>query len=571
MGKNKLSGSQNKKQAKEKEEKLKAVIDGSKKIDTFFCAQQKGTKIDTKHVNSDKDVSKSINPTEKIDNVEFLTNINSPQNSFSVTLKVSQNISDTTTPSNDPIEWLPNKWHQEFISRNGFLQNIDIDFKNSARTYGDITRYCTKSLFYRQTCNGEQLQRKWMIYSISKGLIFCAFCKLFEKYTHTQFGTYGFNDWKNAHTKVICHEKSQSHMNNLKSFMSLQRETGRVDNELAKQLNVEVNYWISVLTRVVEIIKYLASRGLAFRGADERLNSLQNGNFLGAIELLAKFDPFMASHITRYGNAGRGIPSYLSKTIYEELIILMKQHLTKQILLELKNAKYYSIIVDSTSDVSHTDQLCFVVRYCLDNGTPVERFLLFIENVSHKSKELTETVLDILSSNDIPISNCRGQSYDNARNMSGQYSGLQSRIKEINPYAEYVPCAGHSLNLVGTSSAESCTNAVIFFDMVQKLYNFFSCSTSRWNILKQFIKDNLTLKNLSVTRWSARADACSALHQSYNEIITALDTIIINIGENLMCKYEAKGIKKYLKKLECGILICLWNTILERFVIIFMC
>lgn len=29
-------------------------------------------------------------------------------------------------------------------------------------------------------------------------------------------------------------------------------------------------------------------------------------------------------------------------------------------------------------------------------------------------------------------------------NMSGQYSGLQARIKEINPLADYIPCSAHS-------------------------------------------------------------------------------------------------------------------------------
>jgi len=45
-------------------------------------------------------------------------------------------------------------------------------------------------------------------------------------------------------------------MNNVKNFMSLQRESGRVDQKLTKQLNDEVKYWNAVLTRVVEIIKY---------------------------------------------------------------------------------------------------------------------------------------------------------------------------------------------------------------------------------------------------------------------------------------------------------------------------
>lgn len=41
-------------------------------------------------------------------------------------------------------------------------------------------------------------------------------------------------------------------------------------------------------------------------------------------------------------------------------------------------------------------------------------------------------------------------STDNASNMSGQYSGLQQRLKEFNPLINFVPCASHSLNLVGS-------------------------------------------------------------------------------------------------------------------------
>lgn len=67
-------------------------------------------------------------------------------------------------------------------------------------------------------------------------------------------------------TKVNCNEKSLFHMNNVKSFISLQYESGRIDQEFAKQLTDEVNYWNTVLTCVMEIIKFLALRGLVFTG-----------------------------------------------------------------------------------------------------------------------------------------------------------------------------------------------------------------------------------------------------------------------------------------------------------------
>lgn len=253
--------------------------------------------------------------------------------------------------------------------------------------------------------------------------------------------------------------------------------------------------------RVVEVVKFLASRGLAFRGADEIFGSPNNGNFLGTMELLAKFDPFLADHIARFGNAGRGTPSYMSSTIVDELIQQMSSQVKSRIIEELKMAKYYSIIVDSTPDVTHIDQLTFIFRYVLDDGTPVERFLCFIPNPGHKGIELSKCVLDILEACEIDISDCRGQSYDNASNMSGQYSGLQARIKEFNSLATYIPCAAHSLNLIGSSAVETCKQAAEHFSLVQSLYNFFSASTHRWSVLtSQAKKGSFSLKSLSITR-----------------------------------------------------------------------
>jgi len=64
---------------------------------------------------------------------------------------------------------------------------------------------------------------------------------------------------------------------------------------------------------------------------------------------------------------------------------------------------------------------------------------------------------------------CRGQSYDNTANMSGKYQGMQALIKSKNEFAEFVPCCGHSLNLVGNIAANSCVAAIGFFDFTQNL------------------------------------------------------------------------------------------------------
>lgn len=176
---------------------------------------------------------------------------------------------------------------------------------------------------------------------------------------------------------------------------------------------------------------------------------------------------------------GKGSTSYLSANICNEFINLMEKQGLKTIVKVLKSAKYYSIIVESTPDQSHVDQLTFIVRYVKD-GEPIERFLQFLPMDGHNAQYIADTILNFFESLDIPIKECCRQSYDDTTNMSGKYSGDQSRIKEVCQFAIYVPGAAHSLNLVAVQAVEWVTEAVTFFQLVQKLFNLFSASTKRW-------------------------------------------------------------------------------------------
>ena len=54
-----------------------------------------------------------------------------------------------------------------------------------------------------------------------------------------------------------------------------------------------------------------------------------------------------------------------------------------------------------------------------------------------------------------------------AANMAGKYSGVQKQIIEKCEFTIFVPCAAHSLNLVGVQAA------VTYFQLGQKLFNLF--------------------------------------------------------------------------------------------------
>ena len=118
----------------------------------------------------------------------------------------------------------------------------------------------------------------------------------------------------------------------------------------------------------------------------------------------------------------------------------MGKQVPDRIFAEVKSTKYFSDSVDSTPDVSHVDQLTCILRYVLPSG-PVVRFVTFLEMQGHSGQELAGNLLSFFAANDIDITNCRGQSYDNASNMSGKYNGMQVIIRQQSKLADYVPCA----------------------------------------------------------------------------------------------------------------------------------
>ena len=63
------------------------------------------------------------------------------------------------------------------------------------------------------------------------------------------------------------------------------------------------------------MIKFLSSRGLAFRESSELVGSPQNGNFLEILELLAEYDTFLAEHIQKRVNKGKEHVSCFSSTV----------------------------------------------------------------------------------------------------------------------------------------------------------------------------------------------------------------------------------------------------------------
>ena len=125
------------------------------------------------------------------------------------------------------------------------------------------------------------------------------------------------------------------------------------------------------------MIKFLSSRGLAFRVSSELVGFPHNGNFLGILELLAEYNTLLAEHIQKRVSKGKGHVSYFSSTVCEKFIDVIALKVLDIIISEIKQAMYYSVSVDSTPHISNVNQLTIIFWYVLPDG-PVEQFVKFI-------------------------------------------------------------------------------------------------------------------------------------------------------------------------------------------------
>lgn len=94
-----------------------------------------------------------------------------------------------------------------------------------------------------------------------------------------------------------------------------------------------------------------------------KANSNSEGNFLRTVKLMAEFDPILSKLL--YNEESK--IKYLSWKIQKELIELLAAELRKNICEEIKKALCFSIIVDSTQDITKIDQVSVILRYIVVN------------------------------------------------------------------------------------------------------------------------------------------------------------------------------------------------------------
>jgi hypothetical protein len=130
-------------------------------------------------------------------------------------------------------------------------------------------------------------------------------------------------------------------------------------------------------------------------------------------------------------------------------------------------------------------------RFVNDKGSVIERFLGLQHVSDTTSSSLKEALVSMLARYGLSIAKVRGQGYDGASNMRGQFHGLQRLVLNENPFAFYIHCFAHQLQLVVVVVARCCASTDDFFNYVTSVVNTVSASCKRKDQLLQKHHDTL--------------------------------------------------------------------------------
>ena len=414
--------------------------------------------------------------------------------------------------------------HQPKLNR--FPTNIDIQ-QGKQRTFS--------SRWYAEYPHLE--------YSITEDAAFCHVCSLFpygpgRENCEEAWVTTGVRQWhkmksrgKDKLGKLPEHFSSKAHRAALHDMANFCHESQHVDTLLDKrkraariQEEEDAQFNKTAVSVLLDVAKTLGRQGLAFRGDGDE----ENGNFRQIVYLLSRHNSVLArwlsdQHLRPYH------VTYLSAQTQNEFIHLLGKTVQNQIAKEVSDSGMFSVIADTTPDVSNTDRLAVAVRYVNVEGCAKER-LIEVKEVSDKTGEgLCHAILGSIQNAEIDPNCLAFQSYDYANVMCGSNKGVQAKMsKELGRQVPYVPCQAHRVNIFVEHISEESKLVSKMFDTLESLYVFFSSSSKRQEILTpklEVVENALKLRNLSKTRWTARAESVQAVWISLGEIIECLAEI----------------------------------------------
>ncbi|ESR44579.1 TTF-type domain-containing protein [Citrus sinensis] len=374
-----------------------------------------------------------------------------------------------------------------------------------------------------------------------KNAAFCLPCYLFNTPSaHPKCNAYtvkGFNVWRKVKDGKNCaflnhvgKDPNSTHKKVEKSCEDLMRQSQHLPQVFNRYSSQEIENNRLQLKTTVEAIRYLTFQGCSFRGHDESKKSLNRGNFLQLFKAFASNNEKIAEVIL---DKAPKYASYISPNIQKEILHVFSMKVKKAIREEIGDAKF-CLIVDESRDESKKEQMAVVLRFVDKDGFVREPFFGLV----HVSNTSAVTLED-------GIYTLYWQGYDGASNMRGEWNGLQALILKDCPYAYYIHCLAHRLQLALVAVSHEIVPIHHFFTKLASVVNIVGASCKCNEELKRAQAADIeymisidelengrglnqigTLQRPGDTRWSSHFKSVSNLIKMFSATCSVLLNII---------------------------------------------
>ncbi|CAB3979717.1 zinc finger MYM-type 1-like [Paramuricea clavata] len=237
-----------------------------------------------------------------------------------------------------------------------------------------------------------------------------------------------------------------------------------------------------------------------------------------------------------------------------------------------QNRRVIEILLDITKTLGR-QEIAFRGHGSDDDGNfkqidaPISRHvrLVSLTEAVDKTGEVGATeIIGSLTKQGLNLDELCFQSYDYTASMSGRFNGVQKNLQDkLGKSVPYIPCLAHRSNTVIEHSCKASPIITDLFNVLEALYVFYTGSTKRMSSLEDSIQsmkvdDPLNLRNLSRTRWTARAESIKSVWISYEAMLDSLSNLEQSDDGT------ASGLRSKLLRFDCIVSIMFTKNIMYK-------
>lgn len=235
----------------------------------------------------------------------------------------------------------------------------------------------------------------WLAYSKKEDGAFCKYCIFFASDTSGftnrqplgQLVKKKFSNWKKAVECFKYHENTEYHKFSIIKAQNLalvrQKKMDPVSLQIDSAAKEKIEENRRRISPIVDTIIMCGRQNIPLRGhrdsgpiLSENDPEENDGNFRAILRSkLRSGDKYLKLHLESMTKAA----TYISPRIQNEIIRSCGSKITNKLVKKIKDAKYFSILADETTDISTVEQFSLCVRIFNEETSKVEElFLTFV-------------------------------------------------------------------------------------------------------------------------------------------------------------------------------------------------